>query len=455
MCKSIKTKEMKITKFVLLSFCLCLILIACKSKTSTKTSLSSDEKASIELVRNFIKSNWKNTIRTHKADSCSLIGLPLPYSVPSISGMFQEMYYWDTYFTNVGLISDGNVEQARNNCDNMLFLVNKYGFMPNGNRIWYLERSQPPYLSMMIRDVYEKTKDKNWLKKILPTLEKEYNFWMTQRITPIGLNRFYNSSPDSINEGTYFGIKKRLGENYDTTIVRTQAEQIALGSHITSELESGWDMNPRFDSRCNDFCPLDLNANLYQYETNFEYFYEQINSDASKQWKPIAEKRKELINKYLFNPNDGLFYDYDYVNQQFSSVYSAAVFNALWANILTDKQAKTVVENLSKLEFKFGIAACEPGERKYAYQWDYPNGWACIQFLAVKGLDNYDYEADASRIAHKYVTLVSSNYKKTNNLWEKYNIIDGNINGHNEYEMPTMMGWTAGTFVFMTDYLLN
>jgi alpha,alpha-trehalase len=269
--------------------------------------------------------------------------------------------------------------------------------------------------------VYKKTQDKVWLASCLPTLEKEYQFWMTKRITPIGLNRYYNASADSLNEKTYWGIKKRLGKNYDTTLVRTEAERIAIGSHITSELESGWDMNPRFDTRCNDFCPLDLNANLYQYEKNFEYFYAELKSENSDKWKPISQRRKDLLNKYMLNPNDLLFYDYDYKNNQLSRVYSAAVFNALWAKLLTKEQANVVVKNLSKLEFEYGLAACEPGNRKYAYQWDYPNGWACIQYLAVKGLQNYNYQYDASRIAYKYASLVSNNYKKTTNLWEKYN----------------------------------
>jgi alpha,alpha-trehalase len=432
-----------------------MILNSCIAISNKKIVLSKDEKVSIEVVRDFIKTNWEKTIRTHTNDSASLIGLPLPYSVPSISGMFQEMYYWDTYFTNVGLIMDGNVIQARNNCENMLYLIDRYGFMPNGNRIWYLNRSQPPYLSMMIRDVYEKTKDKEWLKRCLPTLEKEYHFWMTKRITSIGLNRFNNNAPDSINEDTFWGIKKRLGENYDTISLKSESQRIAIGSHFTSEFESGWDLSPRFDSRCNDFCPLDLNSNLYLYEKNFEYFYSKTENNTSKKWNSIADKRKKLINKYLYNQNDKLFYDYDYVNNQLSPIYSSAVFNALWAELLTQEQAKELVKHLPPLEFKYGLAACAPGKRKYAYQWDYPNGWASIQYLAVKGLRNYGYKAEASRIAYKYATLVSSNYKKTNNLWEKYNIIDGTINGHNEYEMPTMMGWTAGTFIYISDYLMN
>jgi len=429
------------------------ISYSCKFPKTNKIVLSAQEKESFDSVRQFIKSNWVNTIRTHTKDSSTLIGLPKPYTVPSINGMFQEMYYWDTYFTNVGLILEGNVDQAKNNCDNMLFMVNKYGYMLNGNRTFFLNRSQPPYLSMMIRDVFSQTKDINWLKECLPGLEKEYNFWMSKRISPIGLNHFSNSASDEEKKDAALGLRKRLGKNYDTAAFKTEAEMLVSGSHALSECESGWDFNPRFINRCEDFCPIDLNCNLYMYEKNFAFFNAQIQSPDSAKWTIVAEKRKALINKYMYNATDSLFYDYDFVNQKKSPVYSAAIFNLLWSEIATPQQAKSIADALAKIEFEYGVSACAPGERKYSYQWDYPNGWANLQYLAVKGLRNYGYEEDAGRIAYKFVRNVTANFQKTNNLWEKYNITDGTIKVNNEYEMPTMMGWTAGVFVYLSDYL--
>ncbi len=442
-----------------LQYCLLLMIpffFACNFASKEKKTLPDPERKSFSKVNEFIKANWVNTIRTHRNDSADLIGLPKPYTVPSIKGMFQEMYYWDTYFTNLGLILDGNVEQAKNNCDDMMFLVYIYGFMPNGNRTFYLNRSQPPYLSMMIRDVFEKTKDTNWLSKSLPVLEKEYNFWMTKRITPIGLNRFSNFATASEKEESMYGLGKRLGENYDTAIYKTAAEKITAGSHFLAECESGWDFNPRFERRCEDFCPIDLNSNLYMYENNFAFFYSQLQNRDTAKWTALAGSRKALMNKYLFNPGDGLFYDYDFVNNKLSTIYSAGVFSALWSNIATKQQAQTVNDSLSKLEFNYGIAACTPGKRQYNYQWDYPNGWPCLQFLAMKGLHNYGFDEAAGRIAYKYVSTVAVNFEKTNNLWEKYNITDGTTtNVNNEYDMPAMMGWTAGVYVYLSDYLLK
>ena len=110
-------------------------------------------------VREYIGSNWDNTTRFFTEDNDTLIGLPYPYTVPCCEGTFQEMYYWDVYFTNVGLIKSGRLSQAKNNADNMCYLINKFGFMPNGNRTYYLSRSQPPFLSQMVRCIYEKTED--------------------------------------------------------------------------------------------------------------------------------------------------------------------------------------------------------------------------------------------------------------------------------------------------------
>ncbi len=410
--------------------------------------------ANIQATRIFIKSNWENAIRYNPKDTDGLIGLPKPYSIPSITGAFQEMYYWDTYFTNVGLIIDHKVEQAKNNTEDILYLVQRYGFMPNGSRTVFLSRSQPPYLSMMVRDVYEHTHDKKWLAKALPIVEKEYRFWMENRITPVGLNHYASQKDDEAKMGIYGILSGRLGENFDkANKVHSESEKLAIGAHFMAEAESGWDFSPRFDSRCLDFCPVDLNCNLYMYEMNFAFFYSELRLPNPEKWTAVAAKRRDLIHQYCQNKEDHLFYDYDFVNNKLSNVLSAADFNILWSGVAEKKDAVAMHKQLYRLELAHGVVACEKGERKYVYQWDYPNGWANLQFLAIKGLSRYGYRSDAKRIAVKYSDMVAANYVKTKNLWEKYNAVDGTTNTHNEYGLPTMMGWTAGVFVYSSDYL--
>lgn len=408
----------------------------------------------LNKTEKFIYDNWDSCIRENREGDDSLIGLPFPYSVPSPSGMFQEMYYWDTFFTNKGLIISGRVNQAKHNADNMLYLVEKYGYMPNGNRQHYLNRSQPPYLSMMIRDVYEETKDKEWLAKAVPVLKKEYEFWMTNRMTPTGLNQF----------GCSLEVPQH-GYKYEQSVTEKKINQKRVGLTfadktddetarcLLTDCESGWDFNPRTDMHQTDCVYLDLNCNLYLYEKNFAYFSEILATNEEEKWERTAENRIKLMNQYLWNGE--CFADYNFKTQRFGTVFSVAAFYPLWAGIADKEQAKSTVAMLNKLEYRFGISTCEKNEAKGNYQWNYPNGWAPLQYITVSALHRYGYTEDAMRIAKKYVDTVEMNFEKTNNLWEKYNIVTGGIDVSNEYEMPTMLGWTAGVYLFMKKFLLN
>lgn len=144
----------------------------------------------IMTIAQYIDKYLPQTICCNKEDKGTLIGLPHPYIVPCASGSFQEMYYWDTYFTHKGLLIRREFEQVRNDIDNMCYLIQKYGFMPNGNRTNYLYNSQPPFLSMMIRDYYDITEDEKWLSETYEVLKKEYHFWERNRKSTIGLNHY-------------------------------------------------------------------------------------------------------------------------------------------------------------------------------------------------------------------------------------------------------------------------
>jgi alpha,alpha-trehalase len=407
----------------------------------------------IQNVRLFIKEHMGHTVKECKKDTLGYIALPKPYSVPSLSGAFQQdMYYWDTYFTNIGLILDDDFEQALNNVDNILYLIDKFGFMPNGSNVSYLNRSQPPFASMMVRDIYEKSRDKIWLESACRILEKEYTFWMTQRITPTGLNRYSNSATRDELVSFYEYMRTRFT---DLPVLTDSLKLLKQSSHLIAEAESGWDFSPRFDFRCEDFNPVDLNANLYLYEQNFAFFYKELKKKGSNKWLDAAQKRKNLLNKYCYNSQDGCFYDYDFINNRLSPIYSAAVFNLLWAEVLTKHQAKNMVVHLQRLEYPWGIVACEQGKRKRTYQWDFPNAWASFNLLSINGLDRYGFKKEACRIAQKYVSSIVKIYQSSGNLWEKYNAELGNLEVNNEYEMPPFMGWTAGAFIYASDYLIK
>ena len=412
--------------------------------TEMSTADRNNQRSETKAVLEYIENNWDSCIKENKSDKGDLIGLPYPYTVPAV-GHFDEMYYWDTYFTNKGLEIDGRHELAKNNVDNMLYLVDRYGFMPNGNRTYFLNHSQPPFLSLMVRDVYENCGDKEWLGRAYKSLQPEYKFWTEKRDSRIGLARYDDDNAVFTSQmaADYVGRIGYKPEGYtDSQIAR---EYLAI-------CESGWDANPRFEYETYDNAAVDLNSLLYALESNMAYFADELDNGEGKVWTQLAADRKATMIKYLEN-KDGLLVDYNFEKKKQSEIFSVASIYPLFVGLADEKHAKAVVDNLDRLEREYGLLTCEENDVEGTFQWDAPNGWACLQYIAIIGLDNYGYKEEARRIAEKYVLLVEKVFKETDNLWEKYNVIEGNVNVKGEYDMPPMMGWSAGTYLAALDYL--
>ncbi len=388
-------------------------------------------------VKDYIEKNWDLCIKKNETDGDPLIGVPFPYTVPAV-GHFDAIYYWDTYFTNVGLFFAGRAEQAMYNTDNILYLIEKYGYMPNGNHNTVLNRSQPPFSSLMVYDVYKHFQDKTWLKRAYGILEIEYEFWMTQRMTEIGLNRYGYNEPIGPMERYERVYCERVG-------YRPDLSTIEIAKQFLATAECGWDISPRFGDEVMNYIPVDLNSILYQFEMNMRYFADELEIN-SAQWKTKAEIRKKRMDQYL-DCGKGVFWDYHYVKKEHSNIFSAANLFPLFVELADEKQESAILENLYRIEAEYGILACEDIQSSGVYQWGYPNGWACLQFIAMHGLEKYGKTDEAKRIAKKYTDLVESVFSKTGKLWEKYNVVEGNIQVVNEYDMPPMMGWTAGVYL--------
>ncbi len=400
-----------------------------------------------DKVKSYIKSHWDSCIKENREDKDTLIGMPYPYTVPSV-GYFDEMYYWDTYFTNKGLEISGRCDQVKNNTDNMLYMVEKYGFMPNGNRTYYLTRSQPPFLSAMVYDVYRHYKDKAWLRGAYFTLKKEYDFWMTKRIAPNGLNVYGSHNyTDGLLRHMADHIEKRVG-------FMPEGDTRDLGYHICAVCESGWDISSRWDFEIYNYNPVDLNSLMYLFEKNMQYFSSELDAGEEEAWEKAAEKRKSLMLECMDN-GEGLLLDYNFAGNTHSNVFSVASFYPMFVGLVDGDRAKKLVENLGRLEVKYGVLTTEKNDIKGSYQWGYPNGWACLQYIMFLALQKYGFEEDARRIAQKYIELVDKTFDETHNLWEKYNVIDGSIDVVDEYKMPTMMGWSAGVYLAAAQFLEN
>jgi len=395
---------------------------------------------------NYIKEHWDDTVRLERTGDDGLIGLPYEYFVPSVKGMFQEVYYWDTFFTAKGLFLCGREALVKSTVEDMFYLVDKFGFMPNGSNISLLGRSQPPFLSGMVRDLYEVYKDKVWLSMAYNMLTKEYDFWMTRRITPTGLNRHgYN-----MENGNIKGFADMIRERLHGLDLSDRSDEDIV-ENFMADAESGWDFNPRceyYQTECNF---IDLNSILYTMECNMAFFAAELENGEETFWKDRADWRSYRIRTTMFDGET--FRDRNFVKDTFSPVFSCASFYPLWAKIATPEEAASTVKLLPLIEMEYGLAVCQPIEREVKFQWDYPNGWAPLHYIVVHALDNYGYKEDAVRIATKYVRAIEKIFEETGTLWEKYNVTDGSIKVTDEYEMPEMLGWTSGIYLDLKRYI--
>ena len=398
----------------------------------------------MSAVSEFIAKNFKDTIRYNPDDEGNLIGLPYPYTTPCANEGFTEMYYWDTYFTNAGLIAEGNVQQAKNNADNVRFLIHKYGFMPNGNRTFYLGNTQPPFYYKMVEDIFEKTGDKAWLKESYDALVKEYGYWQTNRTAPNGLNVYgpHKDYTKEYIEEKYDYFKYR----YKGFEAKNEKEKSACAHTIVTMCESGWDCCTRFENAGEYYNPVDLNSLLYGLEKSMENFSKILENGEAALWSERAARRKEKMLEIMFDNKRGIFLDWNYKEERFSPVVSAASLYPLFVK-LDDTPEKAIGVLKNELFLKYGVSACVPGEYDYSLQWDYPNVWAPLQYIAYAACKNYGFDSLAERVAETYIKLLDENFAQTGNLWEKYDGLTGKV-ANADYNAPKMMGWTAGVYMY-------
>lgn len=405
---------------------------------------------SIEAIRHYIDTHWAETYRESRADTDKEISLPHPHTVPSTDPMMWLFFYWDVYFTNLGLLRSGEIDQARNNADNVLSLIDRFGYAPNMTTRVALNRTQVPVSAMLCRDVFTHTQDREWLAEALPILAREYTFWMTLRMAPNGLNRAYtHADPATVD---HFGelIAPRLKDIPSEPIARQRYLH-----HKMAECEV-WDFTPRFDQRCTDFNPVDTNAALYHFEITLAELHGELGqTEEVALWLKRAAARRELVDRYLWDDEQGFYFDYDWANGRRGPVVSAAAWLAMWSGLCSDEQAARMVANLPLLERDHGLITCQEGSNTSAntYQWDAPNAWPPMQAVAIMGLDRYGYHDDAKRLAEKYLGTCARNFKTTGQLWEKYNGITGALDVADEYKMPPFLGWTAGVFLYAREVL--
>jgi alpha,alpha-trehalase len=420
-----------------------------------------------------------------------LLYLPNRYVVPG--GRFNEMYGWDSYFILLGLVQDGRVPLAQGIVENFFFEIENYGAVLNANRTYFFTRSQPPLLSSMISEVYSRTQDKTWLARAYDYADRDYSLWTSPQhlAGKTGLARYSDIGngpvPEMADDSTYYPDVVRwlithpeVKTSYlvngtaqpnpaqaaalaktscDVRTSRVCASAFADGHRLSAGFfrgdramrESGFDTSFRFgpfSGSTDEFAPVCLNSLLYKYARDMASFATALNREAdAAKWNQRAEARKIAVNRYLWQPETGLFHDYNFVTGKTSDYNFVTAFYPLWSGLATPEQAAAVDKHLAVFEHEGGLAM---SDRESGTQWDLPFGWAPTNWFGIVGLERYGFHADAARLTDAFSAAIKTNYQHDGTIREKYNVVSGSANvkvaaGYKSNAIG--FGWTNGVYV--------
>jgi alpha,alpha-trehalase len=427
-----------------------------KLKIPQSSDYQSDSR---ESATKHITDLWAILTRDSTHTEGTLIGLPHSCVVPG--GRFQEMYYWDSYFTMLGLQVSKRIDLVENMIDNFAHLINQFGFIPNGNRTYFLGRSQPPFFSLMI-EILTQEKGEEVLLKYLPVLEKEYEFWMKDK------NKLSNQNQASrrvvlVGKNT---VLNRYWDEYDTPRPESYREDVELVEsittpsegifrHIRAGAESGWDFSSRWfrdgqnmnTIHTTDILPVDLNCLLWNLEkTIFKAYLLTNNVVKIDQYFALYNQREKAIDKYFYLHAKGFYFDYDFIEKKHTDCYSLAAVFPLFFHISDLGKSKNVSDALRKNFLKEGGLITTLNDT--GQQWDAPNGWAPLQYMAYLGLQNYGFNDLANEIKTRWLNTNEMVYQQTGKMTEKYNVATTDTAaGGGEYPNQDGFGWTNGVFM--------
>jgi alpha,alpha-trehalase len=436
-----------------------------------------------------------------------LLYLPNPYIVPG--GRFNEMYGWDSYFILLGLEADHKEALAKGIVDNFLFEIEHYGGVLNANRTYYLTRSQPPFLTSMIRAVYEdpasfpatyagRAQARAWLERAYTLAVKDHSTWERpeHKAGSTGLARYFDYGtgpvPEMADDSTYYidvlrWLVAHPHEGGDSFLVKAsehpsdaEAARLKLAScdvrtsvvcarawfagyRLSRDFyqgdramrESGFDTSDRFGPFSGDtehYAPVCLNSLLYRYERDLEHLALLLgNVKDAAHWDRRSQQRAAAIQQYLWRAKDGVFADFDFVHARASTYAFITSLYPLWAGFATREEATKMEAQLGIFERPGGLSTSNTNT---GLQWDEPYGWAPTNWIAVSGLDAYGFRADAARIAQHFDATVDSGFAADGTIREKYNVVAGNSNvkvstGYTTNEIG--FGWTNAVYLKMKE----
>jgi len=435
-----------------------------------------------------------------KIDPAGLLYMENRYVVPG--GRFNEMYGWDSYFIIRGLVRDGRIDLAKGMVENFFFEIEHYGGVLNANRTYYLTRSQPPFLTSMILAVFDAEKasghqSTEWLAKAYDHAVKDHELWTSEphRAGSTGLSRYFDfgngAAAESVKDETghyrqvaaYFLQQPDLGRNYVRESSAAKPSSLATGPLFALQIcdvaktmaqpgcdsagtvalsadyykgdramrESGFDISFRFGpygAATHHFAPVCLNSLLYKTEKDLEQMSAELDrKEESEKWRERAEQRKADVQKYLWDSERGLFFDYDFEKQARSTYEYVTTFYPLWAGIATPEQARSLMQHVGRFERPGGLVM-SPYET--GAQWDFPYAWAPNQLMAIEGMRRSGFHEDADRLSYEFLSMVMENFRRDGTIREKYDAVKRSSETQVTagYHMNIVgFGWTNGVFL--------
>jgi alpha,alpha-trehalase len=390
----------------------------------------------------------------------SLIPLPKSYVVPG--GRFREVYYWDSYFTMQGLVQSGRTDLVKSMLDNFAHLIMTVGHIPNGNRSYYLSRSQPPYFAAMV-GLYASATDSAQALPYLQALEAEHAFWMegAERVAPGEahrrvvrlrdgslLNRYWDDRPEPRPES--------YREDFELAQSIPAARREALYRNIRAAAESGWDFSSRWmrDPRdlrsleTTELVPVDLNALLYHAERTIAALRAlrggTTDGAVAARYRQAAEDRRRALVAASYDPAEGYFFDVRWrTGDRVTDRPTLAAAAPLYFGLASPEQGRAVAARLQRDFLKpggFVTTQIASGQ-----QWDAPNGWPPLQWLAIQGVSRYGRDDIADDARNRWLALNRRTYRVTGKMTEKYDVSDlSKRAGGGEYPTQDGFGWTNG-----------
>jgi alpha,alpha-trehalase len=418
-----------------------------------------------QTLREHIDGLWP--VLTRPTDSAekwdSLLPLPKPYVVPG--GRFREVYYWDSYFTMLGLAESDHWDKIEDMVDNFAYELDSWGHIPNGNRSYYLSRSQPPFFSLMVELLATHDGD-DALKKYLPQMEKEHAYWMegadalqagqaSKRVVKLEdgslLNRYWDDRDTPRPESWL--------DDVNTAKSNPNRPATDIYRDLRSAAASGWDFSSRWMDnpqqlgtiRTTSIVPVDLNALMFKMEKMIAAASKAAgDNDKATRYESLASARQSAMEKNLWNEKEGWYADYDLKSHKVRNQLTAAALYPLFVNAASRERAAKVATAAERNLLKAGgisTTTVNSGQ-----QWDAPNGWAPLQWVATEGLQNYGQDKIAMDVTWRFLTNVQHTYDREQKLVEKYDITStGTGGGGGEYPLQDGFGWTNGVTLKMLD----